>query len=518
VTWALDIEQGHLSQLTGLDLHSNQLSGPIPDSLGQLTQLTALYLGTNQLSGPIPDSLGRLTQLTVLDLYSNQLSGPIPDSLGQLTQLTVLDLGTNQLSGPIPDSLGRLTQLTGLYLGTNQLSGPIPDWLGQLQQLTGLDLGTNQLSGPIPDSLGQLTQLTGLDLHTNQLRGPIPDSLGQLTQLTLLDLDTNQLSGPIPDSLGRLPSLVNLLVQRNMLTGPMPPLPHSLRVLVAFDNDFTHLPPLQPLHNLTFLVLDGNRRMTGQLHGDWSAFTKLRVLSAQHCSLSGELPPGLLRLSLGGQLRSIRLRDNLLRGAIQLTGGRNASRVSSLTDIDVSQNEIGGRVPTEMYEYVALAPELSVLRLEQNLLSCGLDGLRDTRSSNLSADGGVSILSGNAFQCPVPGSIAAEDPAAESYTCDSAPWQLDLMAAAAASLFVVAVEAACNWRHMSARGCTKGVCALRSKVRVIQGYCFGLRFALCCCTGGCCTLRCMSAQGACGGQARITVAEAAHCCASVLRC
>jgi Leucine-rich repeat (LRR) protein len=56
-------------------LESNQLSGPIPSSLGRLTDLFELSLGDNQLTGPIPSSLSNLTNLMVLGLENNQLEG-----------------------------------------------------------------------------------------------------------------------------------------------------------------------------------------------------------------------------------------------------------------------------------------------------------------------------------------------------------------------------------------------------------------------------------------------------------
>ena len=61
-----------------LYLSSNQLSGPIPASLGNLPKLATLYLSSNQLSGPIPASLGNLPKLATLYLAGNQLSGCLP--------------------------------------------------------------------------------------------------------------------------------------------------------------------------------------------------------------------------------------------------------------------------------------------------------------------------------------------------------------------------------------------------------------------------------------------------------
>ncbi|CBJ33668.1 Hypothetical leucine rich repeat protein [Ectocarpus siliculosus] len=84
-------------RVTKLDLEKNNLTGPIPPSLGGLTALLLLRLDGNELSGAIPPELGRLTALTRLDLDGNNLSGPIPSALGGLTALRELYLNTNKL-------------------------------------------------------------------------------------------------------------------------------------------------------------------------------------------------------------------------------------------------------------------------------------------------------------------------------------------------------------------------------------------------------------------------------------
>jgi Leucine-rich repeat (LRR) protein len=191
--------------VTELYLYNNQLSGPIPDSLGNLGSLQMLNLGWNQLNGWIPDTLGNLVNLQELLLNINQLSGWIPDSLANLGNLRLLWLNENQLSGWIPDALGNLVNLQYLMLNNNQLIGWIPDSLGNLVNLQFLQLDDNQLIGWIPDTLGNLVNLQYLTLINNQLSGWIPDTLGNLVNLQELLLNKNQLSGWIPDSLAPMP-------------------------------------------------------------------------------------------------------------------------------------------------------------------------------------------------------------------------------------------------------------------------------------------------------------------------
>ena len=51
----------------GFSLDWNELTGPIPSSLGSLTKLKSLYLSSNQLSGSLPLSL---TQMTALEGFA----------------------------------------------------------------------------------------------------------------------------------------------------------------------------------------------------------------------------------------------------------------------------------------------------------------------------------------------------------------------------------------------------------------------------------------------------------------
>lgn len=211
-------EVGRLTNLTSLDLSTNQFTGQIPPELTQLTNLTNLNLSVNSLTGPIPTELGQLTKLTDLDLEWNDFTGPIPTELSRLTNLINLNFRFNNLTGPISLELIQLKKLRSLVLSSNDLTGGIPPELAQLTNLEYLLLRDNELLGSIPPELGGLTNLISLDLSFNDFTGPIPPELAQLTNLTYLRLDANELTGAVPTELGQLPELERLYLAGNQLT------------------------------------------------------------------------------------------------------------------------------------------------------------------------------------------------------------------------------------------------------------------------------------------------------------
>ena len=69
-----------------LDMHDCLLRGPIP-SLHSIASLEELEMAGNELSGPIPPSIGQATHLRRLCLQNNQLDGELPDELGACVRL-----------------------------------------------------------------------------------------------------------------------------------------------------------------------------------------------------------------------------------------------------------------------------------------------------------------------------------------------------------------------------------------------------------------------------------------------
>ena len=96
-----------------------------------------MRLENNELSGPVPASLGRLRSLEELILSHNGLSGPVPPELSGLVALTELYLNANPyLSGLLPAGLRDLGRLTTLHTGGTGLCAPVdPEFRAWLQTL-----------------------------------------------------------------------------------------------------------------------------------------------------------------------------------------------------------------------------------------------------------------------------------------------------------------------------------------------------------------------------------------------
>lgn len=92
---------GDSGNVTSLSLQGNNLQGLVPEAGGlvDISSLEEVDLSDNQLSGPVPLSLGLLPRLEKLDLSGNDLSY-FPSTWGSgATALQHLSIQENTLSG-----------------------------------------------------------------------------------------------------------------------------------------------------------------------------------------------------------------------------------------------------------------------------------------------------------------------------------------------------------------------------------------------------------------------------------
>lgn len=399
---------GELGNLQRMDLSHNNLTGWIPFELGSACKsLLELTLSYNNISGPIPASFSSCTWLQTLDLSNNIISGPFPESILQnLTALESLLLSKNVISGPFPVTISYCKNLRVIDLSSNKFSGNIPpDLCPAAASLEELRVPDNLISGKIPPELSKCSRLKKIDFSLNNLVGPIPAELGRLQNLEQLLAWFNGLDGTIPPELGNCKNLKNLILNNNRLTGSIPVdlfKCSNLEWVSLTSNELTGEIPREfgLLSRLAVLQL-GHNRFSGEIPSELSNCTSMVWLDLNSNKLTGQIPPRLGRQigakSLNGILsgNTIVFVRNVgkcsgIGGLLEFAGIRPErllqvptlktcdftrmysgpilsffTKYQTLEYLDVSYNELHGKLPDEMGEMIAL----QVLDISHNQLS-----------------------------------------------------------------------------------------------------------------------------------------------------
>ncbi|XP_021637628.2 probably inactive leucine-rich repeat receptor-like protein kinase At5g48380 [Hevea brasiliensis] len=157
--------EGYICRFTGVDcwhpdenkvlnlrLSDMGLKGRFPVGIQNCTSITGVDLSSNNLAGPIPDNISAIIPfVTSLDLSSNNFSGGIPKALANCSYLNILKLDHNRLSGQIPPELGLLARIKTFSVANNLLTGPVPSFLNA--SFSGEDYANNPgLCGGVLDA------------------------------------------------------------------------------------------------------------------------------------------------------------------------------------------------------------------------------------------------------------------------------------------------------------------------------------------------------------------------------
>ncbi|KAJ4832473.1 hypothetical protein Tsubulata_000012, partial [Turnera subulata] len=332
-----------LPKISGIDLSSNHLKGPLPLFP---SSVSSLILFNNMFSGslsPLCDIVGG--SLNVLDLSNNLFSGRLPDCFTNWDSLVVLNLANNSFSGEVPYSMGSMSQLGTLSLHNNNFSGDLPLSLRNCSQLTFLDLSENRFSGEIPAWIGEsLSSLIFLSLQSNEFRGNLPPELCRLAFLRIVDLSANNISGIVPKCLNNLTGMVQTGESKNVID-------ISFTFSVTHNTDGVGVATQQYI-NKAWLGWKGRKYEYEKNLG------LLRIIDFARNNLIGEIPEEMTRLS---GLVALNLSGNNLMGAIPKMIGQ----LRQLQALDLSGNKLSGTIPASMADLSFL----SYLNLSYNQLS-----------------------------------------------------------------------------------------------------------------------------------------------------
>ncbi|XWS22930.1 hypothetical protein CRYUN_Cryun29cG0078000 [Craigia yunnanensis] len=365
---------GELNSLQRLDLSHNHLTGWIPSELGNACDsLLKLKLSYNNFSGPAPISFSSCSYLQLLDLSNNNKTGPFPDSILQnLRALEALLLSSNIISGPFPifklsqslnsNRVGALENFEQLIACFNDLEGKIPKELGKCRNLKDLILDNNRLSGEIPVEIFNCSNLVWISFTSNELTGSISRKFGLLSRLVVLQLANNSLSGEIPGELGNCTSLIWLDLNSNKLTGEIPSRlgrqlgAKSLSGILAGNtlvfvrnvgnsskgvgglSEFAAIRPERLLQIPNLKSCDFMRMYSGAVSSPFTQYQTLVYLNLSYNELRGKIPKEIGEMVA---LQVLELAHNQLSGEIPPSLGQ----LRNLDMFDASHNRLQGQIP-----------------------------------------------------------------------------------------------------------------------------------------------------------------------------
>ncbi|KAL8090455.1 receptor-like protein 7 [Apium graveolens] len=350
-SWSQSISSA-LPNLRVLSLSNSHISGPIDPSIQSLRFLSHLTLNANNLNDSVPEFLANLTYLKVLRLSFCNLQGIFPGRIIQMPTLEELDISENEyLQGSLPE-LPKNGSLRTLILGFTKFSGVLPESIGNLELLSRMEIRNCNFRGSIPNSMGHLTRLVRIDFSYNNISGHMP-LLQNSKNLIYIDFSHNRLSGTIPSTYFEgFVNLVHVDLGFNVLTGEIP------------SSLFT----LQSLQKIKL-----SQNLFRGLLADFSnaSWSQLNTLDLSSNNLNGSIPISLFQLK---RLNILSLSFNKLTDSLQL---EKFQRLRNLNSLDLSYNNLSLKTSLKISSK-SLLPLFATL----GLASCKLQSFPNLRNQS----------------------------------------------------------------------------------------------------------------------------------------
>ncbi|TQD94263.1 hypothetical protein C1H46_020077 [Malus baccata] len=378
------------TSLRSLDLSDNQVQGQLPNWIWKFDSLEYVNVSCNSLVTLEAPFLNSTSHVSVLDLHSNQLKGPI--SIVP-PYAHYLDYSNNHFSSSIPNSICNASDLLTLDLSNNTLSGEIPQCLAAMSTLRILNVRKNNIAGTItiPEKCDSLETL---DLSQNQIRGQLPKSLARCRRLRFLNLEENQITDTFPCFLKNVSTLSVLALRSNNFYGgigcPVVKTNGTWPVLQIIDLAYNNFNGEVPGFSLTSWQAMKDNKDIGfpstvsvfqgeNLHGGGGEFFYEHAITITSKGLKSDLAKILTILNLidfscnnfsgpipkeMGDLKSLyllNLSSNAFTGEIPSSFGN----MRQLESLDLSQNKLSGQIPQQLAKLNFLA----FLNLSNNQLA-----------------------------------------------------------------------------------------------------------------------------------------------------
>ncbi|KAG7349867.1 two component regulator [Nitzschia inconspicua] len=207
-------------------------------------------------------------------------------------------------------------------------------------RVIGLDLSNNNLTGyHITEQIQIFGQMQRLHLYKNRLGGGLPHSIKSMAKLKSIGLMDTGIGGTIPDWIGDLTQLTTLALSGNEVHGSVPfslSKLTNLRILGLDGLGLTgSINPFKGLKKLEALYLEDNA-LTGNLHGDlWPA---IRELDVSNNLLGGTIPSLLFQhryltiLNVNHNLFGGSFPDDILLNKLEYVNMQNNDLVGTVSD------------------------------------------------------------------------------------------------------------------------------------------------------------------------------------------